>query len=46
VITGGLYGYAEFNYASYGNVTVPYSQLSGNINATGMDVMVGLGWRF
>ena len=46
VITGGLYGYAEFNYASYSNVNVPYSQLSGTINATGMDVMVGLGWRF
>ena len=46
VITGGLYGYAEFNYANYSNVTVPYSQLSGTINATGMDVMVGLGWRF
>jgi opacity protein-like surface antigen len=46
VITSGLYGYAEFNYASYSNVSVPYSQLSGNINATGMDVMVGLGWRF
>jgi len=46
VITGGLYGYAEFNYANYSNVNVPYSQLSGTINATGMDVMVGLGWRF
>lgn len=46
VITDGLYGYAEFNYASYSNVNVPYSQLSGTINATGMDVMVGLGWRF
>ena len=46
VISGGLYGYAEFNYANYSNVTVPYSQLTGNINATGMDVMVGLGYRF
>jgi opacity protein-like surface antigen len=46
VISGGLYGYAEFNYAKYSNVNVPYSQLSGSINAAGMDVMVGLGWRF
>jgi opacity protein-like surface antigen len=46
VISGSLYGYAEFNYANYSNVTVPYSQLSGTVNATGMDVMVGLGWRF
>jgi len=46
IISGGLYGYAEFNYANYSNVTVPYSQLTGNINATGMDVMVGLGYRF
>jgi outer membrane immunogenic protein len=46
VISGGLYGYAEFNYANYSNVNVPYAQLSGTVNATGMDVMVGLGWRF
>jgi opacity protein-like surface antigen len=46
MISGSLYGYAEFNYANYSNVNVPYSQLSGTINATGMDVMVGLGWRF
>lgn len=46
IISGSLYGYAEFNYANYSNVNVPYSQLSGSINATGMDVMVGLGWRF
>lgn len=45
VISGSLYGYAEFNYANYSNVTVPYSQLSGTVNATGMDVIVGLGWR-
>jgi opacity protein-like surface antigen len=46
VISGSLYGYAEFNYANYSNVTVPYAQLSGTVNATGMDVMVGVGWRF
>lgn len=46
IITGGLYGYVEFNYANYSNVSVPYSQLSGTINATGMDAMVGLGYRF
>jgi len=46
VISGSLYGYAEFNYANYNNVTVPYAQLSGTVNATGMDVMVGVGWRF
>ena len=46
VITTGLYGFVEFNYAKYNNVTVPYSQLSGTINATGMDVVLGLGWKF
>jgi len=46
VIRGGLYGYAELNYAKYNDVDVPYAQLSGKINATGMDVAVGIGWKF
>ncbi len=46
VIRGGLYGYAELNYAKYKDVDVPYAQLSGEINATGMDVAVGIGWKF
>jgi hypothetical protein len=41
-----LYGYAELNYAKYNDVDVPYAQLSGKINATGMDVAVGIGWKF
>lgn len=45
IITGSLYGYVEFNYANYSNANVPYSQLSGTLNATGMDTMAGLGWR-
>ena len=46
IITGGLYGYAEINYAKYGNVNVPYSALSGTINASAVDGYIGIGWRF
>ena len=46
IITGGLFGYAEFNYAKYGNINVPYSTLSGTLNASAIEGQIGLGWRF
>lgn len=43
IINGGLYGFAEGNYLSYGNKTTENgSKISGN----SMNLLVGLGYKF
>jgi len=43
IISGGLYGFAEGNYLSYGNKDIGNSQkLSGN----SMNLLVGVGYKF
>ncbi len=42
IISGGLYGFAEGNYFSYGNKTVNDVKLSGN----SMNLLVGVGYKF
>jgi hypothetical protein len=57
IITGGLYGFGEVNYTSYGNqtstVTGPWNtaptgtyNLSATSNANAFNVMVGVGYKF
>lgn len=54
IITGGLYGFGEFNYMSYGNKTATASEtiagytVSSSItsNANAYNLLVGLGYRF
>lgn len=54
IITGGLYGFGEVNYASYGNQTSSQSAVvSGNIlrmsvtsSANVTNVLLGLGYKF
>jgi len=51
IISGGIFGFGEINYASYGNVTATGTtaaglRISNQIKGTGMDVLVGLGYRF
>lgn len=54
IITGGLYGFGEVNYASYSNYNYNDSVTSGTLRATqsttvsanSMNLMVGLGYKF
>jgi hypothetical protein len=54
IITGGLYGFGEVNYASYGNQTSSQSTVvSGNIlrmsvtsSANVTNILLGLGYKF
>lgn len=54
IITGGLYGFGEVNYASYSNYNYNDSATSGTYRATqtttvsanAMNLMVGLGYKF
>lgn len=54
VINGGLYGFGEVNYASYGNVTNSFSSsyngrslsVSNTLSANSTNVVVGLGYKF
>jgi hypothetical protein len=53
-ITGGLYGFGEVNYASYGNKTSTETASSGGYNlsqsstfsANSANVLVGIGYKF
>jgi outer membrane immunogenic protein len=44
IIDGGLYGFAEANYASYGSK--PLADLSGSTKPTSMNFLVGVGYKF
>ncbi len=44
IIDGGLYGFAEANYASYGSKQM--TDLSGSTKPTTMNFLVGVGYRF
>lgn len=44
IIDGGLYGFAEANYASYGSKTL--IDTTGNLKPTTMNFLVGVGYRF
>lgn len=54
IISGGLYGFGEVNYANYGDKTQTQSGRSGSTNwsstvssgASSMNFMVGVGYRF
>ena len=51
MITSSLYMLGEFNYASYGSVTASTTTTTGlglsvPVKGTGMDFLVGLGYRF
>jgi outer membrane immunogenic protein len=45
IISGGLYGFGEVNYASYGNASVG-GGASGSFSANVTNVMVGIGYKF
>lgn len=44
IISGGLYGFGEVNYASYGNVNIQGA--TGTFSANSTNVLVGVGYRF
>ena len=44
IIEGGLYGFAEANYASYGSKTL--IDTNGNLKPTTMNFLVGVGYKF
>ncbi len=44
IILGGLYGFAESNYSSYGSKNL--SETTGNLKPKTMNVLLGLGYRF
>lgn len=54
IISGGLYGFGEINYASYGNVTKSYVGSFGGSSASGSNTLgansanavIGIGYRF
>jgi outer membrane immunogenic protein len=53
IISGGWYGFGEANYTKYGNTSLnktkvgdTYVNTTGSFKATGMNVLVGLGYRF
>ena len=45
IISGGLYGFGEINYASYGNANVG-GPFSGTFSANSANALVGLGYKF
>ena len=45
IISGGLYGFGEVNYASYANASIG-GGASGSFSATATNVIVGLGYKF
>ena len=54
IITGGIYGFGEVNYASYGNSTISKStsvstytvSQSSTLSANSFNVMLGVGYKF
>ena len=53
IISGGWYGFGEANYTKYGNTSLnktkigeTYVSTTGSFKANGMNVLVGLGYRF
>lgn len=54
IISGGLYGFGELNYASYGKVTKTYSgvynglygSVSNTLSANSANAVVGIGYKF
>ena len=45
IITGGLYGFGEVNYASYSNANIG-GGASGTYSATATNFLAGLGYKF
>ena len=45
IISGGLYGFGEVNYASYANINVG-DGATGSFSANSTNVLVGLGYKF
>ena len=45
IISGGLYGFGEVNYASYANTNIG-GGATGSFSANSTNVLVGLGYKF
>jgi opacity protein-like surface antigen len=45
IISGGLYGFGEVNYASYSNVSIG-GGASGTFSATSTNLLAGIGYKF
>jgi hypothetical protein len=45
IINGGLYGFGEVNYASYGSKSLG-AEISGSSKPTTMNALVGVGYKF
>ena len=46
MITSGLYGFAEGNYAMYGKKNVPGNGVTGTIQPSAMNFLLGVGYKF
>ena len=51
MITSSLYAFGEFNYGAYGSATATSTSstgaaLSNSIKGNGLDLLVGVGYRF
>jgi opacity protein-like surface antigen len=46
MISGSLYGFAEVNYAKYGNQNIGGAGVTGNLNASATNALVGIGYKF
>ena len=46
MISGSLYGFAEVNYAKYGDQNIPGTGVTGSINTSATNALVGIGYKF
>ena len=46
MISGSLYGFAEVNYAKYGDQNIGGTGVTGNFNASATNALVGVGYKF
>lgn len=46
MFTSGLYGFAEGNYAMYGKKDVPGEGITGTLQPSSMNFLVGVGYKF
>jgi opacity protein-like surface antigen len=46
MISGSLYGFAEVNYAKYGDQNIGGTGVTGTFNASATNALVGVGYKF
>jgi opacity protein-like surface antigen len=46
IIANGLYGFAEGNYAMYDKQNIPGDNITGTIQPSAMNFLVGVGYKF